>query len=265
MSHYDMAFSAHMDLDDSALPLASSMPLSTIPEVPGDEYEYDEGQDLDRCAYGHFKSFTDDIRITTSIASEPSSIQEKRSSRSQRLSINLSLLSPSATPSLSSASSTSPPSATYSSSSSAVSSPGGVSPILNSYQWTGDLRQYIMTDIGPQPPNSQIPAVRNQMLLSRRRSYSKIGGHGFVSPTMGGSYKGLGFPTSPTCVSPSTSLQTQALVGQYGNANASSVYSNGGSKYGSMTDLCAIPQGGVPVFDRRMMLSHADWEHDADM
>ncbi|KAG0063824.1 hypothetical protein BGZ89_009593 [Linnemannia elongata] len=106
----------------------------------------------------------------------------KAGGRSNRLSINLSFLSPSSPSpascssftSLSSASSSSPPSACYSSSSSAMSSPGGaISPILNPFQWTSDMRQYIMTDIGPQPSNSQ-------------RSYSKIGDTGFGGAGIGG-------------------------------------------------------------------------------
>ncbi|KAG0289984.1 hypothetical protein BGZ96_006524 [Linnemannia gamsii] len=180
--------------------------------------------------------------------------------RSNRLSINLSFLSPSSPSSvscssytsLSSASSSSPPSASYSSSSSAMSSPGGaISPSTNPFQWTSDLRQYIMTDIGPQPSNSQVPALRSHLHLVRQRSYSKIGGTGFGGAGMGGGLhspssnscggmsplspsssmaKGFGMamssmpmPMSPTTIMmtsrKATSLQTQALVGQYGNGN----------------------------------------------
>ncbi|KAF9544811.1 hypothetical protein EC957_011632 [Mortierella hygrophila] len=114
----------------------------------------------------------------------------KAGGRSNRLSINLSFLSPSSpsSASCSSASSSSPPSASYSSSSSAMSSPGGgaISPILNPFQWTSDLRQYIMTDIGPQPSNSQVPALRSHLHLVRQRSYSKIGGTGFGGAGIGG-------------------------------------------------------------------------------
>ncbi|KAF9341058.1 hypothetical protein BGZ91_011155 [Linnemannia elongata] len=88
--------------------------------------------------------------------------------RSNRLSINLSFLSPSSPSpascssftSLSSASSSSPPSACYSSSSSAMSSPGGaISPILNPF---------------------------HHLHLVRQRSYSKIGGTGFGGAGIGG-------------------------------------------------------------------------------
>ncbi|KAG0028396.1 hypothetical protein BGZ81_004769, partial [Podila clonocystis] len=43
-----------------------------------------------------------------------------------------------------------------------------------SAQWTSDLRQYIMTDIGPQPSNSQVPTLRSGSHLVRQRSSSKI-------------------------------------------------------------------------------------------
>jgi len=187
---------------------------------------------------------------------EPSSL----GGRSTRLSINLSFLSPSSPSSvscspfspMSSVSSSSPPSASYSSSSSAMSSPGGaISPILNPFQWTSDLRQYIMTDIGPQPSNSQVPALRSHLHLVRRRSYSKIGGTGFGgaglggglnSPSAGGGLSplspsssmtkgfgmGMGIGMSPT-MQRKNSLQTQALVGHYGNGNVMMTNNNNSS------------------------------------
>ncbi|OAQ27830.1 hypothetical protein K457DRAFT_127179 [Linnemannia elongata AG-77] len=253
----------------------------------------------------------------------------KAGGRSNRLSINLSFLSPSSPSpascssftSLSSASSSSPPSACYSSSSSAMSSPGGaISPILNPFQWTSDMRQYIMTDIGPQPSNSQVPALRSHLHLVRQRSYSKIGGTGFGGAGIGGglhspggsgyghgamsplspsssmakgfgmSMSGMPMPISPTTMMmtsrKATSLQTQALVGQYGNGNlmmmngsgANNGGSNGSSPYyggggrrrsdvslyqqrrgsNSMADLSSttttLPQD--KVFERELMLHH---------
>lgn len=252
----------------------------------------------------------------------------KLGGRSNRLSINLSFLSPSSPSSascssftsLSSASSSSPPSASYSSSSSAMSSPGGaISPILNPFQWTSDLRQYIMTDIGPQPSNSQVPALRSHLHLVRQRSYSKIGGTGFGGAGIGGglhspggsgygnggmsplspsssmakgfgmSMSGMPMPMSPTTTMMTSrkaaSLQTQALVGQYGNGNlmlmtgsgASNGSSNGPSPYygggrrrsdvslyqqrrgsNSMADLSSttttLPQD--KAFERELMLHH---------
>ncbi|KAG9064624.1 hypothetical protein KI688_002882 [Linnemannia hyalina] len=243
----------------------------------------------------------------------------KAGGRSNRLSINLSFLSPSSpsSASCSSASSSSPPSASYSSSSSAMSSPGGgaISPILNPFQWTSDLRQYIMTDIGPQPSNSQVPALRSHFHLVRQRSYSKIGGTGFGGAGIGGglhspggsgyglggmsplspsssmakgfgmSMSGMSMPMSPTTAMTisrkATSLQTQALVGQYGNGNVimmtGSGASNGSSPYyyggrrqsdvalyqqrrgsNSMADLSSttmtLPQD--KTFGRELMLHH---------
>ncbi|KAG0275326.1 hypothetical protein BGZ95_008917 [Linnemannia exigua] len=237
--------------------------------------------------------------ISTSSVVSTNSKMTPGSGRSNRLSINLSFLSPSSPSSVSCSSftsmsstspstSSSPPSASYSSSSSAMSSPGGaMSPILNPFQWTSDMRQYIMTDIGPQPSNSQVPALRSHMHLVRQRSYSKIGGTGFGGAGLGGglhspssnggmsplspsSSMAKGFGTSlsssssPTMVRRS-SLQTQALVGQYGNGNGSSLY-GGVSTRGnvslyqqragssSMTDLATIPQD--KTFERDLMLMH---------
>ncbi|KAI1296363.1 hypothetical protein EDD11_007409 [Mortierella claussenii] len=53
-----------------------------------------------------------------------------------------------------------------------------------------------MTDIGPQPSNSQVPVLRSPHLqLVRQRSYSKIGGPGFMAPSI----------MSPSMSSPSLS------------------------------------------------------------
>ncbi|KAF9156310.1 hypothetical protein BG015_006155 [Linnemannia schmuckeri] len=200
--------------------------------------------------------------------------------RSNRLSINLSFLSPSSPSSLSSASSSSPPSASYSSSSSAMSSPGGaISPILNPFQWTSDLRQYIMTDIGPQPSNSQVPALRSHLHLVRQRSYSKIGGTGFGGAGIGGGLHspggsggnggmsplspsssmakgfGMSMPMSPTTMMmtsrKTTSLQTQALVGQYGNGNVMMMAGNSGSN-GSSPYYGGRRQSDVSLYLQRM-------------
>ncbi|KAF9906724.1 hypothetical protein EC991_000316 [Linnemannia zychae] len=173
-----------------------------------------------------------------------------------------------------------------------------------------DLRQYIMTDIGPQPSNSQVPALRSHLHLVRQRSYSKIGGTGFGGAGLGG---GLHSPSSNGGISPlspsssmakgfgmsislsptmtrRTSLQAQALVGQYGNGNAmmlmangntgsndTSSNSHGSSLYGgvstaslyqqragssSMTDLATIPHD--KAFERDLMaLHHQHQQHPA--
>ncbi|CAO3566740.1 unnamed protein product [Mortierella alpina] len=220
---------------------------------------------------------SDDIFITTSIEQSYPASTDAKSGRSQRLSINLSLLSPSSPASLSSANSSSPPSATYSSCSSAVSSPGsGLSPILNPFQWTSDMRQYIMTDIGPQPSNSQVPALRSHMRLVRQRSYSKIGGPGFVAPSPTSSVgKGMSMSLSPTSpssyftasarlatsvTSPSAmgSLQTQAMVGPYGHSS-SGFYNR--PRHGSLTDVFDGRQGDM----RSMMTMPSPWESDEEM
>ncbi|KAF8945647.1 hypothetical protein BGZ47_002253 [Haplosporangium gracile] len=200
--------------------------------------------------------------------------------RSNRLSINLSFLFPSSPSSLSSASSSSPPSASYSSSSSAMSSPGGaISPILNPFQWTSDLRQYIMTDIGPQPSNSQVPVLRSHLHLVRQRSYSKIGGTGFGGAGIGGGLHspggssgnggmsplspsssmakgfGMSMPMSPTTMMMTSrktaSLQTQALVGQYGNGNVMMMACNSGS-HGSSPYYGGRRQSDVSLYQQRM-------------
>lgn len=296
--------------------------------IKNNECHEDEAQ-IKSWTYGNNTESTSSLSPSSTAATTTGAATTKVGGRSNRLSINLSFLSPSSPSSascssftsLSSASSSSPPSASYSSSSSAMSSPGGaISPILNPFQWTSDLRQYIMTDIGPQPSNSQVPALRSHLHLVRQRSYSKIGGTGFGGAGIGGglhspggsgygnggmsplspsssmakgfgmSMSGMPIPVSPTTMMMSsrkaTSLQTQALVGQYGNGNlmmmTGSGVSNGGSNgsspyYGgggrrqsdvslyqqrrgsnSMADLSSttttIPQD--KAFERELMLHH---------
>ncbi|KAG9326444.1 hypothetical protein KVV02_001623 [Mortierella alpina] len=250
MALREISTSAQMDLDDSALHSASGMPLCTILEFPGEEYE----DEHDPASSSRDRVPEDNFNTTSIEQSCPApSPTDARSGRSQRLSINLSLLSPSLPASLSSANSSSPPSATYSSCSSAVSSPGsGLSPVLNPFQWTSDMRQYIMTDIGPQPSNSQVPALRSPTRLVRQRSYSKIGGPGFMAPSPTSSMgKGMGMSLSPT--SPSSyftacarlatsvttanttgSLQTQAMGGPYGHSSLG-FYNR--PRHGSLTDI----------------------------
>ncbi|KAG0269551.1 hypothetical protein DFQ27_003014 [Actinomortierella ambigua] len=215
----------------------------------------------------------------------------------QRLSINLSLLKPATpvTPAISSSTSTSPlamspslPSASYSASPScsAMSTPslhspspkqsdrassGGMSPILNPFQWTSDLRQYIITDIGPQPTNSQIPALRAHHFLTRQRSFSKLGSsnnsshnscakaYRTLSPSSAATSPGGSGSYSPT--SPMESVyphqEYRSLYGTYSGRLC--------GRYGSMNDLCTIPQDEplppTPItVDRRMLYS--DWDDD---
>ncbi|KAF9349838.1 hypothetical protein BGX26_011912 [Mortierella sp. AD094] len=183
-----------MHMDNSGPMSALCTPLTTIPELPyEEEEEEEEDNEHDRRARA---MYTDDIVITACTQDNYDSTCEGLAARSAGLSINMSFLSPSSPTFSSTMSSSSPPSASYSSCSSAMSSPGGaISPILNPFQWTSDIRQYIMTDIGPQPSNSQVPGLRNHMHLARQRSYSKIGGP--RSPGIGwggceGGLKGLG-------------------------------------------------------------------------
>ncbi|KAF9289719.1 hypothetical protein BGZ68_008801 [Mortierella alpina] len=274
MALREITTSALMDLDDSALHSASGMPLCTILEFPGEEYENEDERDPVNFPRA---MASEDVFITTNIEQDCPAPTDTKSARSQRLSINLSLLSPSSPASLSSANSSSPPSATYSTCSSAVSSPGsGLSPILNPFQWTSDLRQYIMTDIGPQPSNSQVPALRSHMRLVRQRSYSKIGGPGFVAPSPTSSMgKGMGMslsPTSPssyftasarhaTSVTTTTtmeSLQTQAMVGPYGHSS-SGFYNR--PRHGSLTDIYDGRQGDI----RSMMSMSLPWDSDDEL
>ncbi|KAF9434364.1 hypothetical protein BGZ76_008140 [Entomortierella beljakovae] len=239
-----------MNLESSGILSATGTPLCSIPELSSeDEFEH---EDDDYFQDGRVRAmFTDDVLITTS--EEKSSGKSMGTpARSLRLSINMSFLSPSSpTPGGTSMSHCSPPSATYSSCSSAVSSPGGsaFSPILNPFQCTSDIRQYIMTDIGPQPSNSQVPALRSHLHLVRQRTYSKLGGAtggGFVSPTSpgwsgnDGAIKGLGVTLSPNEAPMSASFQTQSLAGQYGNKSHSSYERL--KRFESMTELCSIPQ-----------------------
>ncbi|KAI7829748.1 hypothetical protein BC939DRAFT_440455 [Gamsiella multidivaricata] len=177
----EIASDMDMDFNLSALIIASGIPLTTIPELPGDENEFSDVELIPKEEERMRAMLFDDIFIPG-----PDSTSESRPNKPhQRLSINMSSLSPFSHSACSPMfSSSSPPSATYSSCSSAVSSPGSAfSPILNSFQWTSDLRQFILTDIGPQPCNSQVLGLRNHGGPVRRKSYSKIGGPGFVAPT----------------------------------------------------------------------------------
>ncbi|KAF9954823.1 hypothetical protein BGZ72_004252 [Mortierella alpina] len=250
MTLHEISTSAQMDLDDSALLSASGMPLCTILEFPGEEYENEDERDQVNSPRA---MASEDIFITTSNEQGCPAPTDVKSARSS-----------------------SPPSATYSSSSSAVSSPGsGLSPILNPFQWTSDLRQYIMTDIGPQPSNSQVPALRSHMRLVRQRSYSKIGGPGFVAPSPTSSMgKGMGMSLSPTSPSsyfsasarlatsvttPTTeSLQTQAMVGPYGHSS-SGFYNR--PRHGSLTDIYGGRQGDI----RSMIPMPSPWDSDEEM
>ncbi|KAF9970739.1 hypothetical protein BGZ73_006495 [Actinomortierella ambigua] len=144
-------------------------------------------------------------------------------------------------------------------------SSGGVSPILNPFQWTSDLRQYIITDIGPQPTNSQIPALRAHHYLTRQRSFSKVGSNSCpkayrtLSPSSVATSPGGHAPYSPT--SPMESVyphqEYRSMYGTYSGRLC--------GRYGSMNDLCTIPQDEplppTPIMvDRRMLYS--DWDDD---
>ncbi|KAG0087448.1 hypothetical protein BGZ93_010952 [Podila epicladia] len=124
-------------------------------------------------------------------------------------------------------------------------------------QWTSDLRQYIMTDIGPQPSNSQVPTLRSGSHLVRQRSSSKI------SPAAATMSLANGGMVCPEC-------------GGYGQQCADGVvpYGGGGGhgsfygRYASVTDLCTIPQDEilppikVPFENRRRFVGHDEWDDD---
>ncbi|KAF9419733.1 hypothetical protein BGZ76_004204 [Entomortierella beljakovae] len=168
----------------------------------------------------------------------------------------------------------SPPSTTYSSSSSGASSPRdmgnsrknsgsntskngyiGSSPILTPFQWTNDLRQYIMTDIGPQPSNSQMPSLRSQSHLVRQRSCVKISP---VSHVNGGGCDHISSPgASDSAVSPTSANGT--------TPSSSSSSSTATYRYSTITDLCTIPQDEVlpPMeapLERRF--AHEEWDDE---
>ncbi|KAF9945547.1 hypothetical protein BGZ65_010615 [Modicella reniformis] len=140
-----------MELDlPTVIPSSSGSPLTTIPELPGDECEYEDDDVL----------ITDAAVITAAVAAascnntfglmrtplfSSTSITTSAYARSKQLEINMTLLSPS----------------------------------FNNH----DMRQYIMTDIGPQPSNSQVPGLRNHY-TGRRKSYTKMGGLGLATPAM---------------------------------------------------------------------------------
>ncbi|KAF9578616.1 hypothetical protein BGW38_005495 [Lunasporangiospora selenospora] len=159
-----------------------------------------------------------------------------------------------------------PPSASYTPSlvSSTASSPGGengpcpvgpwntsggpVSPMLSPsmMQWTGDLRQYIMTDIGPQPANSQVPPLRFHATLIRQRSFSKI---------------------SSTCLGGSTSSGSGSAPMTPGVESGPGVgigVMNTG-RHPSTTDLCTIPQHDIlPPMDApyEKRFAHDGWDDE---
>ncbi|KAG0034852.1 hypothetical protein BGZ81_002618 [Podila clonocystis] len=225
-------------------------PLATIPELTSDAIEPTTSEES---------------------AKEEEVAPHKSLQKHQRLSINMSLLSPSS--SSSSLMSSSPPSASFSPSSSissAASSPSGhmrisglgsagASPILNPFQWTSDMRQYIMADIGPQPSNSQVPALRSQHFLVRQRSYSKVG------------------PTCAGGLSPSTLHPSNGNGCYFGRSKSGSValspttaeleraqFHQGFLRRSSASDLCTIPQNAAlpPIHDSSR--ARARWNHGED-
>ncbi|GJJ75012.1 hypothetical protein EMPS_07370 [Entomortierella parvispora] len=189
---------SEMTMNEIMLTSTSGTALPTIPESPCEEesdFDFDEPEMMNAFFNATATSSTARSKTTPTTAKSH-----------HRLSLNLAFLSPntanrpdnnsnklsaSCTTGVSSPMSSSPPSATYScpsfassTASSVASSPGGVmggacacspaalSPILNPFQWTTDLRQYIITDIGPQPSNSrQIPTlVRSHVQQQKEQS-----------------------------------------------------------------------------------------------
>ncbi|KAF9414215.1 hypothetical protein BGZ94_000464, partial [Podila epigama] len=195
-------------------------------------------------------------------------------------------------------------SSSYSPSSSVTSSPGGgssgcnsggsyslpMSPSLTGFQchtcggpgmsptsqWTSDIRQYIITDIGPQPSNSQVPTLRSQSHLVRQRSSSKVS-PAAVTSTM--PYQSLSSsssssmlsspcsPSVPSCPECGESAQNTAdgVVPSFGigGLGHGSLY----SRYSSVTDLCTILQDEIlpPMkapFERRRFVGHDEWDDD---
>ncbi|KAG0253562.1 hypothetical protein BG011_006307 [Mortierella polycephala] len=130
--------------------------------------------------------------------------------------------------------------------------PGGsaISPILTPFQWTSDLRQYIMTDIGPQPSNSQMPTLRSHSHLVRQRSCSKI---------------------SPVCIvnnghGPNNSGSVSA--GVIGKTTVGGLETNKTApcvRRTSVTDLCTIPQDEIlPPMDVPLekRFAHDEWDDE---
>ncbi|KAI7824849.1 hypothetical protein BC939DRAFT_449401 [Gamsiella multidivaricata] len=120
-----------------------------------------------------------------------------------------------------------------------------ISPILTPFQWTSDLRQYIMTDIGPQPSNSQMPTLRSHSHLVRQMSCSKI------SPVGGGA-----------CGSNNSNSGSNSTTG---SESGTSTPNGGYSRYSTITDLCTIPQDEVlpPMevpLERRF--AHEEWDDE---
>ncbi|KAI8345133.1 hypothetical protein B0O80DRAFT_475402, partial [Mortierella sp. GBAus27b] len=124
----------------------------------------------------------------------------------------------------------------------------GMSPILTPFLWTSDLRQYIMTDIGPQPSNSQMPSLRCESHLVRQVSSSKI------SPVAGG------VCNSPTAVTEGDDCVSSPVV-----SSAPSTHNGTFARFSSAPDLCTIPQDEVlpPMevpFEGRF--AHQEWDDD---
>ncbi|KAG0341075.1 hypothetical protein BG000_010325 [Podila horticola] len=116
-----------------------------------------------------------------------------------------------------------------------------------------------MADIGPQPSNSQVPALRSQHFLVRQRSYSKIGPTcaGGLSPsTLHPSNGGCYFSRSKSgsiALSPTTAELERAQFHQ------------GLLRRSSASDLCTIPQNAAlpPIVDSSKARGHG-WNHGED-
>lgn len=142
--------------------------------------------------------------------------------------------------------------------------PNTISPILTPFQWTSDLRQYIMTDIGPQPSNSQMPTLRSHSHLVRQVSCSKISPVGAPANAGGNGNGGMNHNgTINSSIGPRVGC---------GNAGAGSELPTGAftpnsahSRYSTITDLCTIPQDEVlpPMqvpLERRF--AHTEWDDE---
>ncbi|KAF9995307.1 hypothetical protein BGZ79_011004 [Entomortierella chlamydospora] len=110
-----------------------------------------------------------------------------------------------------------------------------------------------MTDIGPQPSNSQMPTLRSHLHFVRQRSCAKISP---VSPPNGV----YDHTPSSTCSTVDSSL---VLPTSNMTTSCGATY----SRYSTITDLCTIPQDEVlpPMkapLERRF--SHEEWDDEDD-
>ncbi|KAF9915977.1 hypothetical protein BX616_004929 [Lobosporangium transversale] len=133
-----------------------------------------------------------------------------------------------------------------------------ISPILTPFQWSSNPRQYIMTDIGPQPPNSQAPTLRSQSHPARHRPCPKIGSSCLLAAGGCGEHDGtLSCPPSSYSKKAMTSPQTASMT----------MHDSCGThmRCSTATNLCTIPQDevlpamGVPLEPR---FAHDEWDDE---